>query len=406
MPVPETIISIVAPSRGGGSCLAEAVQAAGICLGDPESWTSPLPGSADKTWENTVVADAHFRVLSELQGTPDGTAPLPAGWEKGTTAQAVRQDLLAYFSWSPFSSSEWGWKHPAGSRLLPLWEELAAASGSRLRLVVAVRHPLEVACSLRRLARLPLEQGLRHWADSMVAILSAAARQPHLFCSYDRFLAEPEREARRLLAFLGREATAEAVAAVTAAARPERRHFADIPDADLSEVGGAWIAELYQHCLRRCEDLPAPPAALDPESWRRLAFLFQFAKMDIEPKPIVCSLQFDTGRGFAEEPDWEAFIPATPEDSFDITVAVPAGTRKVGFVPCRGLAFRSRLESPESAAGPHPVLRSNARFKKDGWEVFPPTEQPLYEIGGPFLENTVLRLHGQIVLQSLSGEPS
>ncbi len=401
---PSTVICIVGPPGGGATLLAKAVQAAGVSLGEPESWLPPFPGIPLETYENGVITDTHLRLLKMLQLDVFSSAPLPDGWESGPEAAAIRQDLQTMLSWSPFPQPEWGWKNPAGARLLPLWESLAAESGFQLRLVIAVRQPLEMACSLRRVARLPLPQGMRLWTTTMLSILESADRLPHLFCSYDRFLADPESEARRLLDFLGREKTPARVAAVAATADAKLCHIEKLPEEDLREVGGALIDTLYNGIRQRCSDQPPAPSPLSLATWQKCADLFQFAKMDVDPRITVCAIRFDTGSGFSAAPDYTELLPANPENRFDIRVQIPQGTRKIGFTPGEGLAFRCRLKTIESAAGPHAVFRSNARLKEAGWDIFPPTEIPLYEIGGPFDNAGAIHLCGDLVIQSIAGE--
>jgi hypothetical protein len=404
---PSTVTCIVAPPGSGASLLAKAVQAAGISLGKPESWVSPLPGSESDTGENSMITDAHLRLLASLQTNGFASSPLAAGWDKEPEVATIRQDLQAFLAWSPFPQPDWAWKSPAGAQLLPLWETLAAESGFRLRLVIPVRNPLEMACSLRRIARLPLQQGLRLWMTSMLAILEATERLPHLFCSYDRFLTHPEDEAHRLLTFLGREPTSAAVAAVAAVPTAGWRHIDPIPEADLPDIGGTWIANLHQHCQQRGADRHAPrPAAPSLAAWRKYATLFQFAKMDMEPRITIATVRFDSGNGFATAPMQAKLLPATAENSFDITVPVPPETQRIGFTPCDNLAFRSRLTLIESETGTHAVIRNNARMKQADWDVFPPTETPLYEIAGPFAEARTIRLCGNLVIHSLAGENS
>ncbi len=403
---PSTVTCIVAPPGSGSTFMAEAVQAAAISFGEAESWTPPMPGLAKNTYEHTMIMDAHNRLLTIVQQTEFSTTPLPIGWEQNPESVAIRQDLQAMLAWSPFPHPDWAWKSPTGARLLPLWETLAVDSGFQLRLVIPVRHPLEVACSLRRIARLPLQQGLRLWATNMLSILDAVERLPHLFCSYGRFLSHPEDEARRLLAFLGRDPTPAAVAAVAAIPDASRRHVGTFAEAELLEVGGDWIADLYRHCLQRCADQPSAPPILNSAAWRQFAELFQFARMDSDPLVTVGTVMFDAGSGFSAAGAHFELLPANPENRFELAIPIPAGTRKVGFIPCSNLGFRCQLESIESETGSHPVLRNNARFKEKGWDVFPPMETPLYEIGGTFAGASTLRLRGLLVVKTSVGERS
>jgi hypothetical protein len=397
------LICIAAPPRSGNVLLAQAARAAGVHLGRDKECCPSLanlhgPGGS---CEHAVVEQAHRETLARLDRTWFQTSPPPREWWRDPAFLTDTERLAALAS-GPL----WGWKSPMGTLMLPLWEPVAAATGSEMRVVIPLRNPLATAASLVRIARLPLRQGLRLWTSQMLSVLDQAQAHPHRLFDYDRFIAKPQPQARRLLEFLGLEATPDRLAKVAATARPELRHLPPASLGELRRVAGDEVTALYQQCLALAEDAVAanPPHRLQSlEAYRSVAELMDFDVGDRQPAWIIARLFRDTGAGFVAGEAEARLIPLAANGAFRETydLRIP-GLRRLAFSPANGLAFRSRLESLETPSQILIHCRGNPAERADGWDLFPPSRSlPLYEMEADFSKTGQITIAGRIELQSM-----
>jgi hypothetical protein len=380
------------------------VKAAGVDFGGDELFRPPLPGvGAGPNFEHALFEEIYERLGQRLQHPWFGTRPLPDGWPALAPARTAVADLLETLQWSPMLAAEWGWKSSQAGWFLPLWDDVAVSTGADLRIIVVLRNPLAVARSLRRLFRLPESQGLRLWMGTLLSILEHA-RAPY-FCDYEAVLADPAGEARRLLAFMGREADPETVARMVACVCPEACHIPSPPLPETETLAGAGIADLYRHCQALAAGVPAPAGRLkDLADYRRLDTLFQFGQCDVAPRLARSFLAIDLGAGFSSELAGEQLLTEAPELGFIAEFSVPPGARRLLFVPCQGLMFRCRIERVEGETGQLPVLGSSARKQVEGWDLFIPDESvlPGYQIGCNPARADRIRIAGKIELAPAS----
>ena len=392
------LICIAAPPRSGNILFAQATRAAGVHLGRDKECCPAVTNlhGEDGSGEHAVVERVHRETLARLGTAWFHTVPPPREWWRDP-AFLAQTDRLAGLASGPW----WGWKSPAGSLLLPLWEPVAAATGSEMRVVIPLRNPLAVASSLVRITRLPLRQGLRLWACQMLSVLDQARRHPHRLFDYDRFLADPSGQARNLLEFLEIETTPERIARVAAAARPELRHLPPVGLEELRHRIGDELTGLYQHCLALAEGSAAagPPGRLQGlEDYRAVAELMEFGTADRQPAWIIARLFRDTGAGFMAAEAEARLIPLQAGGAFRETydLRMP-GLRRLAFSPANHLAFRSRLDQLETPSRILMHVKGNPAEQQDGWDIFQPNRPiPLYELEGDFSKAGQLTIAGRI----------
>lgn len=93
----------------------------------------------------------------------------------------------------------WGWKDPRNSLTLPFWNALLPD----LKVLVCLRHPQEVARSMRERLHTPRDNGLALWTIYNRRLLEAVSREQRLVIAYSALLREPASELARVLAFIG-----------------------------------------------------------------------------------------------------------------------------------------------------------------------------------------------------------
>ncbi len=176
--------------------LARMLHVCGLDLG-PE-WEM-MPAQADNPdgfWEHLRFVALNDEVLNTLGGAWD----LPP--RSGADFQDVRlaplrtkaRQLIEEFK----SANAWGWKDPRNSLTYPFWKGVLP----RLKTIVVVRNPLEVAYSMHERNGTSHSFGLRLWEIYNRRILEATTDAERLVTHYDSFFDSPETELSRIANFL------------------------------------------------------------------------------------------------------------------------------------------------------------------------------------------------------------
>ncbi len=203
---PRGPIVILGMHRCGTSLVTKLVSEMGIDLG-PESGLIPPhpddnPAGFFERWE---IWSINEQLLDALGGSWWSPPVVGSGWEKSPELEPFRNRARAELA--RFESARWAIKDPRLSITLPFWRPLIGPA----QYIVCIRHPAEVAASLRRRSeRPPAEppQGFaeRDWADLWLAYSKSAlkhtAGSPRLLVDHRRVLTGGRREVDRLADFL------------------------------------------------------------------------------------------------------------------------------------------------------------------------------------------------------------
>jgi hypothetical protein len=194
-------IVVLGVYRSGTSALTRALNLCGALL--PESVHSPQMGlNPTGFWETEDVTDLDSRLIEQLGGKwnrVDFTLP-----DEGPVIEEFRDDARAILREVYHDAPLILIKDPRICALAPAWHRALTDHGYRPGYVVSVRHPLEVARSLRAGGGGTLEAGLSLWRAFMdrVEAFVATADAPVLHVSYEMLLqdwrAVIDRVARRL----------------------------------------------------------------------------------------------------------------------------------------------------------------------------------------------------------------
>jgi hypothetical protein len=124
---------------------------------------------------------------------------MPPGWESSAELAGLREEAGSILVETFAGCELWGWKDPRNSLTLPFWQRLIP----RMRYVLCLRNPIDVAASLRRRDGMPVAQGLELWRAYAAAALAGTAAAPRLTVRYEDFFADRAGTARRLAGFIG-----------------------------------------------------------------------------------------------------------------------------------------------------------------------------------------------------------
>jgi len=183
--------------RSGTSALARTLNLCGAAL--PERVIAARLGINRKGfWEAEAVTDLDARMLQHLGGDWDrvGLAVPAAGALADEFVLNAREVLETEYADAPVALI----KDPRMCVLAPLWHRALRETGYRPAYVVVVRHPLEVAGSLRTQGDMPVERGLALWLDYMqrVEVFIESARADVVYVRYTDLLADWREVMRRI----------------------------------------------------------------------------------------------------------------------------------------------------------------------------------------------------------------
>ena len=173
-----TAIVVLGMHRSGTSILARALHARGCALSSDLLGANPSNPSGH--WESKVAIDINDQLLQSLGRTWDDPRELPQDWMNFPDAKEARRRIRIMLNGDFKRTKLWAIKEPRMCRLAPLWIDEIARLGFGVKVVLAVRHPYEVALSLLRRDGLLTAQGLMLWARHLLEAEAATRNLPRL----------------------------------------------------------------------------------------------------------------------------------------------------------------------------------------------------------------------------------
>lgn len=214
-----TAVCVLGMSRAGTSLTARLLGLAGVYLGSEEELLGKelhqLAAEGEEVlvkatgsnpaghWEHYRLMRLNERILRRLGGSWRDPPQLPPGWEVSEDLASERLEARVLLAESFADHALWAWKDPRNSLTLPFWRQLLP----RMRHVICVRNPVDVAASLQRRDGIPPEWGVDLWLTYLAAALVNTAGRPRLIVRYESYFEDPTGTAARLARFAGCEGT-------------------------------------------------------------------------------------------------------------------------------------------------------------------------------------------------------
>lgn len=192
-------IIVLGMHRSGTSLVAELIDKCGAFGNDeflPADYRNP-----QGYWEYAPLVHFNRRLLASVRS--QSFVP-PSDQDERTLRERAslspwKSEATQLISAMEVGERGWYWKDPRLAVMLPFWQQFWGEAV----FVIAVREPSDTALSLEKRDKLPLTAGYLLWQRYMTAALKHTEREPRrIFVQYERLLAEPVRECRRLCGFL------------------------------------------------------------------------------------------------------------------------------------------------------------------------------------------------------------
>jgi hypothetical protein len=248
-----------------------------ICVaGMPCSGTSLVAGilrelgldlaAADERADDApdVFSRLNDDVLAALGAAWDSPPEEASGWVGRPELEPLRRQAAAVAD-ALALVEPWGWADPRNTLTLPFWRELFPD----MRVVLCVRHPLEVAASLERLGSASVADGLSLW-QSYYGMAARLRDDSSVVTDYARYEKDAHEEAARVAQAVGlrpsRAAVARAVASLPGGNGDQRPADEELPR-NVDDLYRTLLeaAAAKAHAPRRrlhapARELPEPPA--------------------------------------------------------------------------------------------------------------------------------------------------
>lgn len=190
-------ILVLGMHRSGTSAVTRCLNLLGVDLG--KHLLPPVEGNNPKGfWENTDVVSIHEELLGALGRAWHDTRALPKNWLTSSAALDARNRLAQLIQNEFGDSSLWAVKDPRLCRFLPLWADLLAELGIGASALLVVRHPGEVAASLKRRNDLPADAAYLSWLEHFSEAEAGSRGLPRSVISYEGLLSDWQRALARV----------------------------------------------------------------------------------------------------------------------------------------------------------------------------------------------------------------
>jgi GT2 family glycosyltransferase len=207
------VFCVLAMHRSGSSLLTRLLNLLGLCLGSEDRMLPLASDNPKGHWENQEIVRINDEILTKLGGNWHEPPSLEPGWEIGSELDDLKQRARELLQYEFGDASVWGWKDPRNCLTLPFWQQLLP----KMRYVVCMRNPVDVASSLQNREGFSLIKGSDLWSTYMNSAFEHIDGQARLLVFYEDIMDDWLREFRRLAAFLGNPGRAEEIEAQTAA---------------------------------------------------------------------------------------------------------------------------------------------------------------------------------------------
>ncbi len=216
-------VLVLGMHRSGTSATTRAINLLGVPFCKEDDLWLELPGNPTGYWESSSLTRCNEALLHDL-GSAWWCPPRPG--EVAALLDDPHRTRVALDLFRTLHSTEsWVWKDPRVCATLPFWRAILDA---RLSCVLVLRHPLEIADSLRARDGMPRGWALALWERYLHLALGALQGLPVCVVEYAQLVDRPAEWADAVGSFLGDRGfeIGDAPDSLEAFVRSELRHSA------------------------------------------------------------------------------------------------------------------------------------------------------------------------------------
>lgn len=297
-----TGLLVLGMHRSGTSAVAGTLGLLGAEAGS--SLMPPHPDINPKGfWENDDIVAVHESILKRLGSSWHDERNLPTLWWQQPELKPMRQELVQIISRGLSHAPLWMVKDPRLCRLLPLWGTILKESALKAKVILIIRHPHEVAESLKQRDGIPHERSYFLWLQHVLDAERFSRGYPRVLITYEQLLSDWRNVVNHIALSLSLpeiNKTEQLQKKVDDFLEPGLRHHVVAPE----NLGGGYLLELAQSVYQahiEGKDITQLDRTLDPLSKEINVFEKQIHSWSTEIQDISAALTTERGKAYAAE---------------------------------------------------------------------------------------------------------
>jgi len=212
-------IIVLGMHRSGTSALSRGLRALGVQLGEEQHLDPANEENARGYWERKDIVALNDELLEAMGANWHAVWLPPLATLSPQTLAGFTKKAVSLLERGFGTASIFGFKDPRVCRLLPFWQHVFGTLDIIDEYVIALRNPLNVALSLQKRDRLPIEMGCWLWLQHMLPVVRLTAGKSAIVADYDLLLENPRHELTRIAEHFGLPVTVEVNASIEEFAR-------------------------------------------------------------------------------------------------------------------------------------------------------------------------------------------
>ncbi|OIR06734.1 N-acetylglucosaminyl-diphospho-decaprenol L-rhamnosyltransferase [mine drainage metagenome] len=190
------IVVVLGMHRSGTSAITRGLMALGVGLGD-----HLMPGKPDNEkgfWEDLDFNALNVEILKLLGHDWDTSVPVADTELRDARLLPLRLRAVELLRQKTLKLPVFGIKDPRIARLLPFWKGVFGHLNFDIAYLIALRHPMSVARSLKKRNGFEPEKSYYLWLEHMKSSILGTDGCPRLLVDYDLFMDHPEAQLLRI----------------------------------------------------------------------------------------------------------------------------------------------------------------------------------------------------------------
>jgi len=244
------LVFILGMHRSGTSALTGMLAKAGFAV--PSDLMPATNSNPKGYWESVGIMRVNEDFLAGMESHWTSSLQLPAGWSQSINSRIWRASLLNII-YNSFGGAELPViKDPRFCTLVTGLEPWLESGLIESIILMPIRHPLEVANSLREAERIDLNKALRLWIKSVFTTEEATRGYKRKFIIFDDLIQKPNKVLETCLQLVAHKANRETIKSI--------KNYRDIGQQDALSQATAFIdkrLKRQQAIVSEKEDLKA-----------------------------------------------------------------------------------------------------------------------------------------------------
>lgn len=192
-------VLVLGPHRSGSSVTTKILQSLGCNLGS--DLLGAEPSNAIGHFENLEVLDYNEDFLRKLETDWKNPEPLAHSSYYDANKVNIQKEICSLLQ-KILDKNINAIKDPRVPILLDAWNDAISRTIPKLKIIVTIRHPAEVAASLEKRDNLSHVIGVQLWAQATLNALKFARNYSNHFVFYDRLINEPQDVTKEISEYL------------------------------------------------------------------------------------------------------------------------------------------------------------------------------------------------------------